>query len=86
MKDFFDEHADHSLMYHDYPEHGPGAIGVEEMYEAFKARMMGEMFGGAALDGCWAVSKKDGETIVLDFGSEKDADSALLFLRSVTNS
>ena len=40
---FFAEHGEDELMYHDFPECGPGRIEVEELYQAIKARFIDEM-------------------------------------------
>lgn len=42
---WFDEHGDDALMVHDWPENGPGAQDVEEMYQAFKSRLLSELRG-----------------------------------------
>lgn len=39
---FFKDH-DKPLMAHDYPECGPGSVNIEEMYQAFKLRLMHEI-------------------------------------------
>jgi hypothetical protein len=38
-----DEPFDKMLMVHDYPECGPGSLDVEELYQAFRQRLLREM-------------------------------------------
>lgn len=42
-KYFFERKGDDALMVHDWPECGPGSIKLEELYQAFKARLLSEL-------------------------------------------
>jgi hypothetical protein len=46
---FFSRNADANVMTHGWPECGPGSINVEEMYQAFKARLAAESSAGESL-------------------------------------
>lgn len=40
---FFEDKGDEDIMLHHYPEESAGRINVEEMYQAFKARLLEEV-------------------------------------------
>lgn len=39
---WFRDNGERRLMVHDYPECGPGAIGIEKLYQMFKQRLLEE--------------------------------------------
>jgi hypothetical protein len=48
-----------SLMTHDWPEHGPGSIGVEELYQLFKQRYDREKELERHAPDCWLRADGD---------------------------
>jgi hypothetical protein len=49
---------DDKLMVHDYPEHGPGKLSIDELYEMFRERMELERHS----KDCWLRGKPRGES------------------------
>jgi len=41
-EEYFRKYGRNEIMYHNYPECGPGSLELEELYQAFKERLLAE--------------------------------------------